>query len=106
MAQAPKPMEIKCGSWLACEGGVSVDELVNCPTAFASKPAPTEAPRHSSAPQPMELKCGSWLVISPSPGHAHSPLRRGQGSVYQVISHDPRFVDARVVVGQCARVAP
>jgi len=29
MTQAPKPMELKCGSWLACEGGVSVDELVN-----------------------------------------------------------------------------
>ncbi len=29
MAQAPRHMEIKCGSWLASEGGVSVDELVN-----------------------------------------------------------------------------
>ena len=29
IAQAPGHMEIKCGSWLACEGGVSVDELAN-----------------------------------------------------------------------------
>ncbi|MBR7213165.1 hypothetical protein E1K68_10320 [Pseudomonas sp. B2021] len=37
---------IKCGSWLACDGGVSVDTNIECQTAIAGKPAPTlTAPR-------------------------------------------------------------
>ncbi|PNY72785.1 hypothetical protein FJ692_17885 [Pseudomonas fluorescens] len=33
--------QIKCGSWLACDGGVSVIRPADCYTAIAGKPAPT-----------------------------------------------------------------
>ncbi|OZO05906.1 hypothetical protein B7453_03710 [Pseudomonas sp. IB20] len=33
-----------CGSWLACDGGVSVTENNDCYTAIAGKPAPTCIP--------------------------------------------------------------
>ncbi|KRP47467.1 hypothetical protein TU73_06745 [Pseudomonas libanensis] len=33
-----------CGSWLACDSGVSGDITVECQTAIAGKPAPTGEP--------------------------------------------------------------
>jgi hypothetical protein len=33
--------QIKCGSWLACDSGLSGDIQGECQTAIAGKPAPT-----------------------------------------------------------------
>ncbi|AYG07677.1 hypothetical protein D7M10_11495 [Pseudomonas fluorescens] len=63
------PPQIKCGNWLACDGGRSVARNSDWTAAFASKPAPTGDLRGAenfgpTTNQMWELACLRWRCIS------------------------------------------
>ena len=90
----------QCGSWLACDDGMSATKNSACTTAIAGKPAPTGGLDQAGTSGHTANQCGSWLACDDgmsatkdsacTTAIAGKPAPTGGGSTRQGILDTPQ----------------